>query len=294
MEKTTLDSTNLLTSLREANAGLLNAAGIYSVLDYAWEDEDTPSSDYVGLAMWTTDAPFEPRWNVWDRTSSPSMPTERDEIFYKAGEDFIGTMELAKNAIGLVLYSFEHRKPDNIMDDVEPFWEYRASAAIWLNIASDRIRDFFVMARFGITAKEYAKLHEKNGLYARPFRMHDATETKSAKQTALSLVKDAEALGRLRHTRNEIVHNVASRQGSNAVASLKTQKDEAARFPYVQRSSEDALLRRQGWNETIELLNNERRKELEDAIQVLKDWYMLLIRASGLVFEFEYWKRIKK
>lgn len=44
----------------------------------------------------------------------------------------------------------------------------------------------------------------------------------------------------------------------------------------------------------IESLSAERRKELEDAITVLKDWYMLLVRASGLVFEFEYWKRIGK
>jgi hypothetical protein len=264
------------------------------VLDYAWQDEVTPSDDYVGLAMWTTDAPFKPRWNVWDRAKAPKIPSERDEIFYKAGEDFIGTMELAKHAIGMVLYSFVHRKPDNIFDDSLSFWEYRASATIWLNIASDRIRDFFVMARFGVTAKEYSKLHEKNGLYARPFRMHDGTELKKTKRAALALVKDAEALGKMRRTRNEIVHNVASRQGSKAVASLKTQKVEAAQVPYVPRSTKNALLQRQNWNETAELLRNERNKELEEAIQVLKDWYLLLVHAAGLVFEFEYWKRINK
>jgi hypothetical protein len=289
-----MDSSNLLVVLQEKATVLLNKEGIYSVLDYAWEGENTPSSDYVGLAMWTTDAPFQPRWNLWDRTSPPSMPTERDEIYYKAGEDFIGTMELAKNNIGLVLYSFENRKPENIMDDVELFWEYRAVAAIWLNISSDRIRDFFVMARFGITAKDYAKLHEKNGLYARPFRMQNPAETPHARKTALALVKDAEELGRLRRTRNEIVHTVASRQGSNAVASLNNQREEAAKVPYVPRNSTAAFKNIQSWNETIEALNNDRRKELEGAIQVLKEWYMLLVHASGLVFEFEYWKRIKK
>ncbi|SNT13626.1 hypothetical protein SAMN05421770_104328 [Granulicella rosea] len=135
MSKTTVNSPNLLSSVHDATADLLNRVGIHSVLDFAWQDEETPSDDYVGLAMWCTDAPFKPRSNVWDRTTAPIMPSERDEIFYKAGEDFIGTMELAKHAIGMVLYSFEHRKPDNILDDTLSFWEYRASATIWLNIA---------------------------------------------------------------------------------------------------------------------------------------------------------------
>ena len=111
---------HLLIKLRDQAAELLNAAGIYSLLDYAWEGENTPSDDYAGLAMWSTNAPFEPDWFGWNRTKRPAMPTKQQEAYYKAAEDFIGTMELARNAIGLVLYSFEHRKSDNILDDIEP------------------------------------------------------------------------------------------------------------------------------------------------------------------------------
>ncbi len=74
--------------------------------------------------------------------------------YYKAAEDFLGTMELARNAIGLLLYGFEHRKPDNILDDIEPFWEHSAGAALWLNIAADRIREYYVTARFGVPPEE--------------------------------------------------------------------------------------------------------------------------------------------
>jgi hypothetical protein len=40
---------NLLLKLHEQTAELLNAAGIYSILDYAWEGENTPADDYVGI-----------------------------------------------------------------------------------------------------------------------------------------------------------------------------------------------------------------------------------------------------
>ena len=83
-----MEPNNLLEKLRTTANEFLNADGIYPVLDYAWEDEDTPSTEYTGLAMWTTDAPFELDHNFWRRTVPPPEPTEQDEIFHKAAEDF--------------------------------------------------------------------------------------------------------------------------------------------------------------------------------------------------------------
>lgn len=147
------ESNNLLVRLRKNADELLSAEGIYSILDYAWDGPDTFSEGYVGLAMWTTHAPFEPDL-FWDRQTPPPKPTERDEIFHKAGEDFIGTMELARNSLGLSRYSWEHRKL-LVLGEEEEFWEHRAATALWLNIASDRIRDYFVMARFGISTDKF-------------------------------------------------------------------------------------------------------------------------------------------
>jgi hypothetical protein len=53
-----VDSKNLLTALKEAASELLHKEGLYSVLDYGWEGEDTPSGEYIGLAMWTTAEPI--------------------------------------------------------------------------------------------------------------------------------------------------------------------------------------------------------------------------------------------
>jgi hypothetical protein len=60
------------------------------ILDYAWDDADTPSSEYTGLPMWTTDAPFKLDFNFWDRTVPlPEVPVaahalRHDRIFREA------------------------------------------------------------------------------------------------------------------------------------------------------------------------------------------------------------------
>ncbi len=288
-----VDSSDLMAQLKDAASELLNAEGIYSVLDYGWEGEDTVCAEYVGLAMWTTHAPFEPASAFWNEESPPPLPSERDEIFHLAGEDFFGTMEFARNTIGATLYCLEHRKPDYILDDDEQFWEYRATATVWLTIASDRLRDYFVMARFNMTFKEYRKQNEnKNGIFARPFRMHNRGETPYAKSTALKLVRAAERIGKLRQTRNEIVHSLASRQGHNAMISLGFQHEEAMK--HVPRPSAEAMKRSVDWNQTVRALSDTRSEQFRDALAVLKDWYMLLVEASALAIEFEYWKRIAK
>jgi hypothetical protein len=289
-----MEQNNLLEALRKTADELLNADGIYPVLDYGWEGEDTPSSEYTGLAMWTTDAPFELDNNFWHRTAPPPEPTEQDEIFHKAAEDFIGTMELARTSIGLTRYSWEHRKPDDVLDDEETFWEYRATAVLWLNIASDRIRDYFVMARVGIPTREYKKLHEKNSIYARPFRMHHSGEGELARKVAIEVMPLAERLGRFRRTRNEIVHGIASRRGRNALISLNYQREEAKQTPFVPHSMTTAVFDSGGRAEVAQTIEEAKQKELKDALQELREWYLLLVRSSSMVFEFEYWKRINR
>jgi hypothetical protein len=220
------------------------------------------------------------------------MPTERDETFYKAGEDFIGTMELARNAIGLALYSFEHRKQDNIMDDDVYFWEQSASAAVWLNIAADRLREYHVMARFGVTAEQYDAQFRRAG-FLRPFRAYEPDGTPRAKEAAADLLKGAKELESRRSTRNEIVHEVASRQGRNAVVMLKHQKEASSQTSQILLSS-TTIEEAKSWEDVTKAIHVERRKEMEETISDLKAWYLLAVHACALAFEYEYWKRIGK
>jgi len=284
---------NLLLKLHEQIAEPLNAAGIYSVLNYAWEGENTPADDYLGLAIWSTDAPFEPDWFRWNRTKPPARPTKQQEAYYKAAEDFLGTMELVRNAIGLVLYSFEHRKPDNILDDIEPFWEHSAGAALWLNIAADRIREYYVTARFGVPSEEYDAQGTRNN-FRKPFDAFEPNATPNAQKAAADLRSDAKKLDKRRNARNTIVHEVASRQGRNALLSLKHQKEESTQTPYMPRTTANLAEEAESWKETTEAIQADRRKEMEDMISDLKSWYLLAVHACALAFEYEYWKRIGK
>lgn len=292
-----MDSENLLLALQRAASEILVKEEIYPVMSYAWVDENTPSDEYTGLAMWSTDAPFKLAFDYWHRKSPPPVPTARDEVFHRAGEDFIGTMELARNALGIVHYCQANRETENILDDNEQFWEYRAVTALWLNISSDRVRDYFVMGRFQVTTEQFTKCQRdmKNWealQYKGPFRMPQANEGPLAKEAVEKLIPLAERLGQFRKTRNEIVHGVATRQGGNALLSLRNQREEATQALYVPRSVRYPV---QSWKSTkdvAETLQENRQKERLDALLQLKEWYMLLVQSASLAFEFEYWKRI--
>ncbi|MGD0368326.1 MAG: hypothetical protein ABSA94_12795, partial [Acidobacteriaceae bacterium] len=290
-------SSDLLQEVLNDAIDLLNKEGIYSVLSYGWEDENTPSPEYVGIAMWITDSPFELEFAFWDRSSPPPLPTSRDEVFYKAGEDFLGTMDLARNALALTRYCYEHRKPAPILDDEELFWEYRAAASLWMNISSDRLLEYFVMARFGIATKkliatqEFKKFDRKSGILARVFGLPGNGEGPLAIDAGKGLVELAEPMDALRRTRNEIVHEIASRCGSNALKLLNHQREEAAKSPYVPRRFDMSKEGLASLADTSKLLADGKQAELLDVLSKLKEWYCLLVKAASLVFEFEYWKR---
>ena len=281
---------NLLYVLHEAASELLRDGGFYPLMNYAWEGEDTPSAEYVGLAMWQLDAPFKPDWNLWDRTKPPREPSKRDEFFHRTGEDFVGVMDLAIRALAVAMYCYKYRKPDHILDHENEFWEYIAIAALWLNIASDRIRGYFVMGRFGVTAKKYGR-DQEHTKYVHPFEQTNVETPEAAK--ALSELRPlATELAAMRKTRNRIVHNVASRRASNALRLLGRQREKARETPRIAGTVEGGKVNFGRMRETAKVLAASRDAELVEALALLKRWYMLLVKTGSLVFEFEYWKRI--
>ena len=196
---------NLLQSLQHEIDQILAQEQIYEALDYAWEDENTFSDAYVGLAMWLQDAPFELDHNYWHRKTPPPNPTARDEFFHKSGEDFVGTMNLSRRALGVALYSQANHEPKNLVDDEDHFWEYHAITAQWLNIASDRIRDYFVMARFQISNDEFKERHKQNSMFAGSRKNEGPNATAVLKK----LGPVAKRLATFFEIRNIIVHEIA-------------------------------------------------------------------------------------
>ena len=181
--------------------------------------------------------------------------------------------------------------PKNLIDDEDHFWEYRAITAQWLNIASDRMRDYFVMARFQISYDDFRKLDDKNRRYHRPFTGPRVNEGPNATAALKKLRPVAVLVTRFRQTRNHIVHEVASRQGSNALRYLHDQRKESQREPFVPRLIENANWGTKSFADTGKQFNDERLKERREALSQLKTWYLTLVEAGGLVFEFEYWNR---
>ena len=282
---------NLLQSLQHEIDEMLAQEQIYEALDYAWEDENTPSDSYTGLAMWLQDVPFQLDEDLWHRKSAPPNPTARDEFFLKSGEDFIGTMNLSRRALGVALYSQANHDPKNLIDDEDHFWEYRAITAQWLNIASDRIRDYFVMARFQISYDDFRKLDDKKRRYHRPFTVPRVSEGPNATAVLRKLSPAAVRVTQFRQTRNRIVHEIASRQGSNALRYLHDQRKEAQQVPFVPRLIENANWGAKSLADMGKQFNDERLKEGSEAVSQLKTWYLTLVEAGSMVFEFECWNR---
>jgi hypothetical protein len=122
---------------------------------YGWQDEDTPDPEYAGIAMWELNPPFEHDYGFLLEGRTPKhTPTKREEILLGNGEDLMAALAFARSSIGMALCFSEESVPDSGDDKFwlgnDEFWQEYATTLMWLNIASDRLRDFFLMARFGL------------------------------------------------------------------------------------------------------------------------------------------------
>jgi hypothetical protein len=75
---------------------------------------------------------------------------------------------------------------------------------------------------------------------------------------------------------------------------LTNQRERAKQTPFVPRTMKTAMLDSIGTAAVIKAVAEEKQKELRDALQEVREWYLLLVDAGSKVFEFEYWKRISR
>ena len=148
----------LLEEVDEEADRLLSTYKIWPLHGYAWDGLDTPSAEYVGLAMWETDPPFSPDDQAYfEGQVVEYAPTKKDEVLLQNGEDFDGTMEFARHSFGMALcYASAADQRYNVFGKA-PFWQAVATALTWLNVASDRLRDYFLMAAFGQEKDAFSK-----------------------------------------------------------------------------------------------------------------------------------------
>jgi len=196
---------------------LLGENRIYNVLDYGWSGPDTPSDEYVGLAMWLTDPPFQHDEALTRKGKVVKYePTKTDEVLLRNGEDFVGMMEFARNSLGMALcYASVENQKYNIFGKA-PFWEAVTTGFLWLNIASDRLRDYFLMARFEQDKDAYVKRYKHSNQtsevpsFAAPFEEALRLEPANKREILSKLVALANELQAYRKDRNRVVYEVAS------------------------------------------------------------------------------------
>jgi len=275
----------LLARVHDEAEQLLATHEVYEVHGYAWLDRDTPDPEYIGHAMWELTPPFQHVWEGLQRGGTVTYePTERDEVLLRNGEDFIGSMEFARRSLGMALCYAAVARPKSHVSDNREFWHEYATTLQWLNIASDRLRDYFLMARFGQTEDEYKK--KKKNWYAAPFKepLEDAQD--NVKELLSGLSSIAAELQTHRDDRNSIVHKVATQAAQISITILRGQR-ELARKGETTRAPDWTYEDLQAYISSIP------DDPVATEVANMKLWYTRLVKAGSLVFEFEYWNRQK-
>jgi hypothetical protein len=271
---------SLLGVLSAEAEELLVQNKVWDVSSCGWKDEDTPNAEYVGIAMWEMNPPFEHDWGTLLEGRTPKHhPTERDEVLLRNGEDLIATMIFARRSLGMALCFAAVCDPD-VTGGSDEFWQEYATTLMWLNIASDRLRDFFLMARFGQKKKQYEKRYrdENNTTtvpYSAPFKAGTQGAASNLSKCLDELALLAENLQEHRHERNDRVHEVATIAAQRSIDLLREQRRLAGQASY----------------QTSPIFHDE---ALPPAVEAMKVWFGRLMKATALVFEFEYFDRIKK
>jgi hypothetical protein len=172
---------------------------------------------------------------------------------------------------------------------------HQTDAILKLAIASDRLRDVLIVACTGDTVDRYQYAAKANRRYVTPFE--DAAKLLAARGVSVvEVTGPIAALPPLAHkifanidTRNRIVHEIATRAGR-----LTRQQAEALEQRYdIESRPGPIAFEPMRKNCDVDDAASTYAAELDQAVKTPIDWYALLVSASNLVFQIEYWSRIK-
>jgi hypothetical protein len=260
----------LLRDLGSEIEEILNAEDVFPVSSYGWIDHDTEDPEYVGHAMWQTDPPFQHDFSTLLGGGIVHYePSLRDEVLTRNGDDFEAVMISARRSIGMALARVRTIQP-LAQDHGEEFWQDYSTCMMLLAIASDRIRDFLVMA---VENEEYN---------SRKAEKIQEELVKRAIGKVPGLYELAKQSQEFKELRNKIVHKIATRAALRSVDTLKEQRTHAKSRKPVEI-----------WEPTFEELQaaTSGQRDGESAIapvEQMKRWYECLIKASNLIFKAEY------
>ena len=267
----------------------LHRHGIRDMFDYAWVGEDTPSDEFVGLAMWSNQHSSP----VLYGSQTPSgYSREEYEQLITTCEDLESLMQLARLAIGHTLWMSDLIKSQAIFFCHDHhFWLNHINSVTLLGMASDRLRDIFLAIYFNTSIDLYKKANAKKVFshgfdelkshhYQYPFvDALNAPRRPAIKAAIRELSGLAERIYVKRETRNATVHEIATK----AARFLKNFM--ATDLPGIMTRTESSY---------EEMITNAAKThedncaELDEAIRFVTDWYRELVKATSMTFEIEY------
>jgi hypothetical protein len=276
----------LLEKIHEEAEQLLVKQELYP--SYGWLGQDMSDPEYIGYAMWDLSPPFEHDWEGLQPGGTVTYePTERDEVLLRNGADFIGSMEFARRSLGMALCHAAAATPKSHIYENQEFWHEYATTLQWLNIACDRIRDYFLVARFERAKKKYKKNKERGRRYAEPFKIPLEGAPDNIRELLNELSRIAPELEDHRTVRDGIVHKLATQAAHSSITMLREQRELAKLAKRGEKISVE--------NWTHDDLQSNLASIPDDTLAPQKEnmklWYTRLVKAGSLVFEFEYWTR---
>jgi hypothetical protein len=269
---------------------VLSRHDIHGLYDYAWDDEHTANSEFVGLAKWSLDGLH----SLTQENAALKFYTQKQfESLNLICTDLDSLMEVARLAIGNALWMAELVK-ERALDDNHYFWLNQISSVTLLGMASDRVRDLFLAITFKMTFYDYkasrkGKLSVIDSLDVRQFQYPflDAKNRAVAQEIKVQLERLqtlVSAINDQRKVRNITVHEVATRAG---VLTKQYFDQPRADKAFNQIPSVTAL------REVSEKIHEDHRETIATSLDNVTAWYQNLARAVACIFDIEHTLRVK-
>lgn len=289
-----LTTEKLVEYLDKEVKNLLISQDIFDIGSYGWQSEDTEDPNYIGHAMWQVDPPLETDWDYLYGDCPPRRnPSENEKLLVVVGNDFEGLMRASRLSIGLCLL---HKKIalKNPINDNHYFWLHHTDSILQLNMASDRIREYFTLAFFDVTSDIYKQNGRKNGWYVTPFI--EAIEHCKKYQTNTKIIDPvsllphmAERIYSFREIRNGIVHDIATKLGKMNKEFAEMHQADFDSKKLLKSTKDipdyDTMIKKQ------KEIQQKHEMELSKSSLKIIDWYKILVKFSSHIFEAEHWLR---
>lgn len=265
--------------------------GIASLYNYAWQDEKTPSDEYIGLAKWSSDG-----IHALEYVESPDAYYTRDEHerLQLICDDMELLMEISRLAIGHTLWMAELVK-SNAFDHNHYFWLNHINSMTLLGMVSDRVRDLFLAIYFRTDSDQYKVDYQderigdlKPGFYQYPFAHAQQNYASNLASTPYlcdienelrELCLLAGVIFDRRVARNATVHDVATRAGHLTKRYYEKRKNGS-----LLEGGDGTDSPEKKWDQHVA----KHSMLIDAAVSDTSKWYLDLVKATSLVFDVEY------